>query len=76
MNKYSVLLLYPDYLTDDEETYYTFVEAADVPGAISKAQAEAFEFNRITSDENRDPQDFKPGLVILGHHYDILGQMI
>ena len=47
MNKYSVLLLYPDYLTRDYpfETYYAFVKADNPVKAITEAQLEAVEAN-------------------------------
>jgi hypothetical protein len=63
---YSVLLRYPDYASDGDETYYAFVEAADSVAAVTEAQQKAILTNEW---EDRDPADFAPLLVIEGHHY-------
>lgn len=66
--RYSVLLLYPDYVGDEygKETYYAFVEAADSIAAIVVAQRQAVAAQVIDID---DPTDFAPLLVTRGHHY-------
>jgi hypothetical protein len=64
---YSVLLLYPDYATDDygTDTYYAFVEASDPIDAVAVAQREAVAAQDAEID---DPADFAPLLVTQGHH--------
>ena len=71
---YSVLLLYPDYLTDQygEETFYSHcVSESGVAGAIDEAQLEAAIANDIPID---DAGDFAVLLVTEGHHADIRGE--
>jgi hypothetical protein len=65
---YSVLLLYPDYLSEQygEETYYAFVEAANSLDAVAAAQREAAVAQDVEID---DPADFAPLLVTRGHHH-------
>ena len=41
MNKYTVLLLYPDYLSDCPETYLAYVEAAEINQTAQFAQIQA-----------------------------------
>ena len=70
---YSVLLLYPDYLSDGPETYYGFVRAAFPTEAAYKAQLQAAKSVRRGDDVDRDDLrelagDFKVELVIRGHH--------
>jgi hypothetical protein len=63
---YSVLLLYPDYLTDDLiETYYVFVGASDPIEAVAVAQRHAAAAQEGVEIE---PDDFAPLLVTKGHH--------
>ena len=76
MKSYSVLLLYPDYMTDNfgQETYYTFVTAPDADAAIAAAQQEAVQVN---TGEGEEPDaeataDFLPLLVLEGHHNEAL----
>lgn len=65
--KFSVLLLYPDYLAETygDETYFTHVKAPTVEAAIKKARAEA---TRANKGYVEDPADFGCLLVIEGHH--------
>jgi hypothetical protein len=65
---YSVLLLYPDYLSDQfgKETYYAFVEATNAIQAIAAAQRQAADAQTAEID---DPTEFRPLLVTQGHHY-------
>jgi hypothetical protein len=66
---YSVLLLYPDDLNDDgKETYYAWVEASDPVAAVAEARRQALATNEWTEDDV-DPDDFAPLLVIEGHHH-------
>jgi len=63
MKAYSVLLLYPDYTTNQfGETYYTFVDAGCPKEALYLAQKEAGESNDC------DPTDFACLLCIEGEH--------
>ena len=65
-NPYSVLLLYPDYVTDSgTETYYAFVEASDAIDAVAVAQRQAF---AAQEGVIFPPDDFVPLLVTEGHH--------
>jgi hypothetical protein len=65
---YSVLLLYPDYASDNygQETYYAWVQAPDPIAAVAEAQRQAVAAQIIDID---DPIDFHPLLVTQGHHY-------
>ena len=69
---YSVLLLYPDYLSDGPETYYAFVRAASPAAAASQAQMRAARASRRGDDVDRDDLrelavDFRVELVLRGH---------
>ncbi len=71
--RYSVLLLYPDYLSDERETYYTFVTASCPTEAACDAQLEAARAVRHGDDVDADDLrelagDFKVELVLRGHH--------
>lgn len=63
--QFSVLLLYPDYLSDGKETYYAFVRATNAGMAVIAAQHEASKANSDTV-----PDDFLPLLVTCGHNKD------
>jgi len=75
MKKYSVLLLYPDYLAGNygEDTYYAHVEAPDVKSAQLSAQKEVVRENMIDIEYDGDmrPEHFAVLLVVEGHHYDL-----
>jgi hypothetical protein len=70
---YSVLLIYPDYLSDERETYYTFVRASCPTEAACDAQLKAARAVRhdggdVDQDDIRQmAQDFKVELVLRGH---------
>ena len=70
--KYSVLLLYPDYLSDayGQETYFTNVIAKTPRQASNKARREAYEANKLDkhTDPETFPEDFHCLAVIRGHH--------
>ncbi len=70
--KFSVLLLYPDYLAETfgHDTYYAQVTGADVPAAIHAAQAQAVDGQQGECD----PADFFPLLVVDGWHTDLAVQ--
>lgn len=65
MNKYSVLLSIPDYLTHNygQDVYFSYQDARNVNEAIGKAQLEASNDYPLTNDSN----DFYPLLVLEGH---------
>jgi hypothetical protein len=67
MNHYTVVLMYPDYLTDNfgQETYSTSVRAWDVAGAITEAQLEAASANNMEPDDE-GYEDFHPVAVFEG----------
>ncbi len=68
---YSVLLLYPDSLSQNygEETYYAHVKAASPAEAVKAAQKEAAEANaEDAEDEEEYAESFLPLLCIEGHH--------
>ena len=79
MKKYSVLLLYPDYLADTygEDTYYGWVEAFSVAHAISKAQIDCYlaqlDPDDLTQEDSYfplyDPVDMAPLLVTSGYNW-------
>ena len=72
MNKYSVLLLYPDYIAEDygQVTYLAHVEAEDHRIAIIQAQREA---SLAQGDNEEDVgEDFYPLLCIEGHHDNLV----
>jgi hypothetical protein len=62
MKKFSVLLLYPDYVSDGVETFFAHVRAADKDAAILKAQNMAAREN-IGVDQ---PEDFAVLIVSSG----------
>lgn len=64
MKKYSVLLMYPDYISDTAETFYTFVTAQNRKAAILKAQKECKAESFISLDSL---DDLRVILVIDGH---------
>lgn len=67
--KYSVLLQYPDYMTDGQvETHYSFVEATCVEHAIEAARQKAIE---TTQFPNEDQADFITLLVLKGHNFGL-----
>lgn len=67
--KYSVLLLYPDYLSDGPTTYYHLTEAANPKKAAARAQRAAAQAQ--VEGACNDYEDFLVLLVIEGHHDDL-----
>jgi len=63
MKKFTVIMLYPDYIANDfgSEHYTSHVNAQDIKEAIAKAQAEASDGNDIP------PEDFAVLFVFDGH---------
>lgn len=73
MKKFSVLLLYPDYLAENfgQDTYFTHVEAEAPAVAVTTAQREAV---HGMVDTCAEVDDFHPLLCIEGHHTDLAVQ--
>lgn len=83
--KYTVLLLYPDYIATDygSETYTTVIDADSIEEAIYNAQIEAKQanqvdyeaqrdfFNAFDPDDNIDPEDFTALGVFEGDHHNL-----
>lgn len=69
MPKFTVLLLYPDYLASNygQETYLAHVGAKNPDMAVREAQRRAKEDNKTV--DNKD--DFFPLAVFSGHHQDL-----
>jgi len=67
--RYSVLLLYPDYVADafGQETYYSFEVAATPCEALEKARRRCMKANRGIND----PLDLFCLLMIHGHKHDM-----
>jgi hypothetical protein len=64
---YSVLLLYPDYMTaSDRETYFAHVKAENPAQAVQAARAMATAAQE--PDDIYDRTDFALLLCIAGHH--------
>jgi hypothetical protein len=67
LSPYSVLLLYPDYISHgDHETYFAHVEAANPVQAIQAARQMAAAAQK--PDAVYDPEDFASLICIVGHH--------
>lgn len=71
MTKFTVLLLYPDYLQDNgDDTYQAWVEADTVQEAKEKAQNEVFNQEVDDVDSTESPEDFAVLAVYEGHHLE------
>ena len=70
MNPYTVILLYPDYMTDNygQETYLAHVEAPDTATAVAKARKAAMKANPGSIDT---PTDLFVTACFAGHHADL-----
>jgi hypothetical protein len=66
-DKFSILLLYPDYLSDNHETYLAHVEGSTIDEAVQNARTEALASN----PGDVDPVDFKLLFAAVGHIDDI-----
>ena len=80
LKKYTVILLYPDYLCDDvpygqEVCVARRTTAEDPAGALAEAQKEAFMVTREEGNEGghaEDPEDFSLVVMFEGHHDPVL----
>lgn len=68
--KYSVLLLYPDYVAENygQDTFYDLVEANTPAEAVAKARMTALKCADKNDTWINDPEDFFLQLLIEGHH--------
>ncbi len=70
MKQYTVLLLYPGFMSDEEgETYLAWVEAEDINKAVRKAQVEALRAQG--GQAGLKARDFKPLFATYGHLVDL-----
>lgn len=69
---YTVLLLRPDYMTDNygQDTYQSWVLAVDVAAAIRAAQEGANASDAAGVEELGSPEDYFVLAVYEGHHYN------
>jgi hypothetical protein len=73
-SKYSVLLVYPDYMSDDyPETFLAHVEAQSVDEAIEKARFQLLEDDAVDELDLFDILDLGVMLVCVGHIKDLKG---
>lgn len=70
MKNYSVLLLRPDYMTDNfgQDTYYAHVTASTPEGAIEAAKLDVL---MADASKEGDKDDYAVLLVIEGHHENV-----
>ncbi len=68
MKQYTVLLLYPDYISSDREDFMAYVEANNPKRAVRAAREEAVKLNdlRVNSLD-----DFRTIAVFEGKHLDV-----
>lgn len=75
MTKFTVLLLYPDYVPDNygKETYLGYVDAMSVDEAQRTVQHEAYEayFGSDQDEWFGEPADFIVLAVMRGTHNDL-----
>lgn len=66
MNKYTVILLRPDYIADTfgHDIYIAHVTASDADNAVLSAQLDVFGADGVRAD---DPSDYHPLAVFVGH---------
>lgn len=68
---YTVMLLYPDYVSDEQETFLTHVEAEtpELAAKAGKAQA-ALHMRKYHDTEFDKPEDFRVLFTTPGHILD------
>lgn len=76
LKPFSVMLLYPQYLWDDEpDTYYAHVVAESADKALEAARLEAAiasGYESLCCDPACNPKDFRCVSIIEGHHEIVL----
>lgn len=71
MTKFTVLLLYPDYLQENgDDTYQAWVEADTVQEAKELGQRQAFNQEADDAASTESPNDFSVLAVYEGHHLE------
>lgn len=72
MKKWTVIMLYPDYMSGvyGHDTFMTCVYAVDPEGAVKAAREEAAVSNTENSDDPVNGDDFFVIAVIEGEHID------
>lgn len=72
MNKYTVILLRPDYLCDDtpygQDVYVGYVECETVDDAIDRARHEVFKGDKLDGMGPKDKLDYALCVAFLGHN--------
>lgn len=72
LKPYTVILLYPDYVTDDfGETFMTSVDAIDPVAAVREARLECLDSNKWTGEDAYPLEDFRVIAVMAGKHEDL-----
>jgi hypothetical protein len=75
MKKFTIILLYPDYLDDFPQTWGGHVEADNLIDAIMRAQIKCAESYRIEEENDRlHPGDLYPLAIFAGEHMDLIGE--
>lgn len=64
---WTVLLQYPDYISDNNETYFTWVRAETPAEAAELARINAMSGLNVSPEEAVDPIDFDCLLILPGH---------
>ena len=68
INKYTVVLLRPDSLTEcDMDTYVAYVEATSYKEAIAKARNEVFASDAADGTQPESPEDYRFVMLFLDH---------
>jgi hypothetical protein len=69
-NKWTVILLYPDYATDDfgGDIYVGWASCNDPLKAAAIVQKKAWKANGGSEGSIRNPEDMRPIAVLKGHH--------
>jgi hypothetical protein len=70
---WSVLLLYPGYISDGTETFYAHALATSRNKAVANARRQMAAENEWSGADNpiRDPADIEALLVLKGRHWGV-----
>ena len=75
-NKFTVVLLRPDYITSDtphgQDIYVALIEADDCNDAVRVAQQEVFEADMADGHDPDSPDDYALVVMFEGHHAPVL----
>ena len=73
LTEFTVLLLLPDYATDNYgETEVVFVDAPTPAAAVPKAQEDYMNFVKTHDVHIEQPDDLRPVAIFAGHHEDLI----